>query len=84
MIRNSTQWFQATGFYNSGMTTVRARRTRKVYYDQIEGDMAHCSVFDRDNNALILDETVIDGGTYKLIRFGDDIFLDPQGVVLQQ
>ena len=84
MIRNSTQWFQATGFYNSGMTTIRGRRTRTVYYDQIEGDMAHCSVFDRNNNALILDETVINGGRYELIRFGDDIFLEPLGEVLLQ
>ena len=84
MIRDSTQWFQAAGFYNSGMTTIRGRRTRTVYYEQIEGDMAHCSVFDRNNNALILDETVIDGGTYELIRFGDDMFLEPQGEVLLQ
>ena len=37
--------------------------------------MAHCSIFDRNHNVLVLNEAVIIGGTYKLIRFGDDIFL---------
>ena len=40
--------------------------------------MAHCSVLDRDHNALILNEAVINGGIYKLTRYGEDIFLDAQ------
>ena len=42
--------------------------------------MAHCSVLDRDHNALILNEAVINGGIYKLTRYGEDIFLDAQAV----
>ena len=61
------------------MTTIRGKGLRTVYYDQIEGDLAHCSVFDMDNNVLILDEAVINGGTYKLSRYGNYIFLDDQG-----
>ena len=48
-------------------------------YNQMEGDLAHCSIFDINNNALLLNEAVINGGTYKLLRFGDIIFLD-QGI----
>ena len=57
------------------------KKTKPVHYNQIEGDMAHCSIFDRNHNVLVLNEAVINGGTYKLIRFGDDIFLETQGIV---
>ena len=62
--------------FNGALTTIRRKRTRTVYYDQIEGDLAHCSVLDRHLNALILNEAVINGATYKLTRYGEDIFLD--------
>ena len=45
----------------------------------MEGDLAHCSIFDIRNNVLLLDEAVINGGIYKLLRFGEVIFLDEQG-----
>ena len=73
--RNSTQWFRANGF-NTGLTSIRRKGSRKVDYNQIEGDLAHCSVFDMNNNVLLLDEAVINGGTYKLLRYGEVIFLD--------
>ena len=79
MKQNSTEWFRANGFYGGAMTTIRRKGLRTVHYDQIEGDLAHCSVFDMDNNVLILDEAVINGGTYKLSRYGNYIFLDNQG-----
>ena len=68
--------------FNGALTTIRRKRTRTVYYDQIEGDLAHCSVLDRHLNALILNEAVINGATYKLTRYGEDIFLDPQVAIL--
>ena len=69
------QWFRR------GLTSIRRKGSRKVYYryNQMEGDLAHCSIFDINNNALLLNEAVINGGTYKLLRFGDVIFLD-QGI----
>ena len=76
---NSTEWFRANGFHNTALTTIRRKRTRTIYYNQIYGDLAHCSIFDRNHNALILDESVIDGGRYELTSFGQDIFLDSQG-----
>ena len=79
--KNSTQWFRANGFYPGSLTTIRRKRSRKVYYNQMEGDLAHCSIFDRNHNVLVLNEAVINGGTYKIIRFGDDIFLETQGIV---
>jgi len=78
--RNSTHWFQANGFYSGSLTTIRRRGSRKVYYNQIEGDLAHCSIFDTNNNVLLLNEAVIDGGSYKLLRDGEVIFLDDQGI----
>ena len=77
--KNSTHWFQANGFYSGSLTTIRRRGSRKVYYNQIEGDLAHCSIFDMDNNVLIWSEAVINGGSYKLLRDGEVIFLDDQG-----
>ena len=44
----------------------------------MEGYLAHCSIFDMKNNVL-LNEAVINGGTYKLLRFGEVIFLDDEG-----
>ena len=76
---NSTQWFQANGF-TTGLTTIKRKGSRKVNYNQIDGDLAHCSIFDMNNNVLLLNEAVINGGTYKLLRFGDVIFLDDQGI----
>ena len=81
MIKNSSEWFQANGFFDSALTTIIRKKTKPVHYNQIEGDMAHCSIFDRNHNVLVLNEAVINGGTYKLIRFGDDIFLETQGIV---
>ena len=74
--QNSTEWFQANGFHNSALTTIRRKSTRRIYYDQIEGDMAHCSIFDMDNNALILDEAVENGRRYKLSRYGEYYHLE--------
>ena len=79
MITNSAEWFQANGFFDSALTTIIRKKTKTVYYNQIEGDMAHCSIFDRNHNVLVLNEAVINGGTYKLIRIGEDIFLETQG-----
>ena len=76
---NSTEWFRANGFYAGALTTIRQKSIRTVHYDQIEGDLAHCSIFDMDNNALVLNEAVINGETYKLLRYGNYIFLDNQG-----
>ena len=50
MKQNSTEWFRAIGFYGGALTTIRNKSIRTVHYDQIEGDLAHCSVFDMDNN----------------------------------
>lgn len=58
------------------MTTIRPKSTRKIYYDQIAGEMAHCSIFDMDNNALILDEAVENGRRYKLSRYGEYYHLE--------
>ena len=79
MSKNSTEWFRANGFYGGALTTMRRKSIRTVYYNQIDGDMAHCSVFDMHNNVLILDEAVINGGRYKIVRYGEYIFLDNQG-----
>ena len=38
--------------------------------------MAHCSIFDMDNNALILDEAVENGRSYKLSRYGEYYHLE--------
>ena len=77
---NSTHWFQANGFSTSGLTSIRRTRSRKIYYNQIEGDLAHCSIFDMKNHVLLLNEAVMNGRTYKLIRIGEVIFLDDQGM----
>ena len=61
------------------MTTIRSKHTRTVYNDQIGGQLGHCSVFDRNNNILILDETVINDGRYKIKRSSGDFFLITQG-----
>ena len=77
MTKHSTGWFRANGFYTGGLTTIKPKSSRTIYFDLIEGDLAHCSVFDLQNTALVRDETVINGGIYKLLRFGKVIFLDP-------
>ena len=77
--RNSTPWFRADGFHAGSLTTIRRKGSRKVYYmesRQIEGDLAHCSIYDMANNVLVLNEAVINGGTYKLSRFEEIIFLE--------
>ena len=45
----------------------------------MEGELAHCSIFDMKNNVLLLNEAVINGGIYNLLRFDEVIFLDEQG-----
>ena len=77
---NDTEWFQANGFFNGGLTTIRSKSNRTVYYNQIQGDLAHSSIFDKHNYALLLNEVVINGGIYRLTRSGDFIFLDQQGI----
>ena len=77
---NSTQWFRADGYYTGSLTSIGRRRSRKVYYNQIEGDLAHCSIFDMNNNVLLLNEAVMNGARYKLLRFGEVIFLTEQGM----
>ena len=79
--RNSTQWFRGDGFHAGSLTTIRRKESRKVYYmecvsHQNEGDLAHCSVYDTANDVFLLNEAVINGGTYKLSRFGEIIFLE--------
>ena len=64
--------------FNGALTTIRRNRTGTVYYDQIDGELAHCSVLGRNYNILILNEAVVNGGSYKLTRYGEDIFLDTQ------
>jgi len=63
-------------FHNSAMTTIRRKSTKRIYFDQIGGELAHCSIFDMDNNALILDESVQNGRKYKLYRYGDYYHLE--------
>ena len=62
--------------FNGGLTTIRRKRTQKVHYNQIEGVLAYCTVFDENNNGLILDESVLNGGIYQLYRFGEHVFLE--------
>ena len=70
IIQNSNRFF-------NGWTTIRRKRTQKVHYNQIEGGLSHCTVFDKNNNQLILNESVLNGGIYKLFRFGEHVFLEP-------
>ena len=44
-----------------------------------QGNLARCSVFDKDHNTLILNESVENGGVYELIRDGD-YFLEPKQI----
>ena len=74
---NTTFGLHGNGFFNDGLTTIRRKRTRKVPYNQIEGGLAHCTIFDKNNNRLISDESVINGGLYQLVRFGEHVFLEP-------
>ena len=46
--------------------------------------MAHCTVLSMDNDVLILDETVVNGESYTLQRYGEMIFLDTQVVTTTQ
>ena len=59
---NTTFGLHGTGFFNDGLTTIRRKRTRIVPYNQIEGGLAHCTIFDKNNNRLISDESVLNGG----------------------
>ena len=74
---NTTFGLHGNGFFNDGLTTIRRNRTRKVPYNQIEGGLAHCTIFDKNNNRLISDESVMNEGIYQLIRFGEHVFLEP-------
>ena len=75
--KNVTYGFRGNGFFSGSQTTIRRRSTRKIHYNQIEGGLAHCSIYDGNNNLLILNESVLNGEAYKLIRFGEHIFLEP-------
>ena len=77
---NDTEWFRANSFFNGGLTTIRSKSNRTVYYNQIQGDLAHSSIFDENNYSLLMNEVVINGGIYRLTRSGDSIFLDEQGI----
>ena len=77
---NSTEWFQANGIYSGGRTTIRRKDSRKIPYNQMEGDLAHCTIFDLNDNVLVLNEAVTNGGTYQLIRIDDIVFLGEQGI----
>ena len=77
--KNGTFGFRGTGFFSGSLTTIRPRITRKIRYNQIEGGLAHCSIYDTNNNLLILNESVLNGEAYKLIRFGEHIILEPKG-----
>ena len=46
--------------------------------------MAHCTVLSMENDVLILDETVVNGESYKLQRYGEMIFLDTQVITVTQ
>ena len=46
--------------------------------------MAHCVVLDLDNTALIRDEAVRNGETYKLMRYDGMIFLDIHTIATTQ
>ena len=81
---NGQEWFRGTGFYGRSLTTIRPKSSRKVHYNQIEGDMAHCTVLSMENDVLILDETVVNGESYKLQRYGEMIFLDTQVITVTQ
>ena len=72
---NDKEWFQGNGLYRGSLTTIRPKSSRKVHYNQIRGEMAHCVVLDLDNTALIRDEAVKNGETYKLMRYDGMIFL---------
>ena len=76
--KNTKFGLHGNGFFNGGLTTIRRKRTRKVHYNQIEGGLSHCTVFDKNNNQLILDESVLNGGVYKLFRSGEHVFLEPE------
>ena len=75
---NTTFGLHGNGFFNGGLTTIRRKRTRKVPYNQIEGGLAHCTVFDKNNNRLISDESVLNGGIYQLLRCGEYVFLEAE------
>ena len=74
---NTAFGLHGIGFFNDGLTTIRRKRTRKVPYNQIEGGLAHCTIFHKHNNRLTSDESVINGGIYQLRRFGEYVFLVP-------
>ena len=74
---NTAFGLHGIGFFNDGLTTIRRKRTRKVPYNQIEGGLAHCTIFDKNNNRLISDESVLNGGIYQLLQFGEHVFLEP-------
>ena len=76
--KNGTEWFRGNGLYRGSLTTIRPKSSRKVHYNQINGEMAHCSVLDFNNHVLLMDEAVRNGATYKLMRYGEIIFLDSQ------
>ena len=71
--------YASSATFDGGQTTIRRNSTRKVFYDQVEGDFAHCSIYDKDINRLILNESVLNGGIYQLDRFGEHVFLEPKG-----
>ena len=78
------EWFRGNGFFGGSLTTIRPKSSRKVHYNQIEGDIAHCTVLDIKNDVLILNEAVTNGESYKIERYGEVIFLETQSIATTQ
>ena len=81
--KNVTFGFRGNGFNEEGVTTIRPKRTRKVHFNQIDGGLARCSIYDRNNNRIIMNESVVNEKTYRLVRVGEYIFLEPKGLFLK-
>ena len=57
------EWFRGNGFFGGSLTTIRPKSSRKVHYNQIEGDIAHCTVLDIKNDVhhsktIILNQSI--------------------------
>ena len=81
---NGQEWFRGNGFFSGSLTTIRPKSSRKLHYNQIEGDFAHCTVLDMNNDVLILNEAVTNGESYKIQRYGEVIFLDIDTIATTQ
>ena len=47
--KNVTFGFRGNDFNEEGVTTIRPKRTRKVHFNPINGGLARCSIYDRNN-----------------------------------